>query len=228
MEAPRTKADRYISIHAPLRGRLSSLRLKCISIIISIHAPLRGRQRGASRSGIMPGFQSTPPCGGDIFSNSSGWMPMVFQSTPPCGGDGEGSVIAGCHLRFQSTPPCGGDDVVQYNGQDYKISIHAPLRGRPNWNMSLSQSIRNFNPRPLAGATCREASHAFSLPTFQSTPPCGGDWVCERVFMRFHISIHAPLRGRQDQLAYLVTICRISIHAPLRGRLNWCLRVTEL
>ena len=76
--------------------------------------------------------------------------------------------------EFQSTPPCGGDHGIQI----------------------LPQVRRNFNPRPLAGATgvddpvtiyTRISIHAplrgrrhvginlVQLLPFQSTPPCGGD-----------------------------------------------------
>ena len=58
------------------------------------------------------------------------------------------------------------------------ISIHAPLRGRPLPTTWKQAGIRNFNPRPLAGAT-----------------------FITRVYLAFpKISIHAPLRGRHTLL----------------------------
>ena len=87
-QQPPTADDKqaFISIHAPLRGRpLSSVTRPIITyfnprplagatggffalpehIIISIHAPLRGRQERGNVGRHQPGFQSTPPCGGD-------------------------------------------------------------------------------------------------------------------------------------------------------------------
>ena len=57
---------------------------------------------------------------------------------------------------------------------------------------------RDFNPRPLAGATAQ-----FEI---------GGT--------NHKISIHAPLRGRLDRLPAEKQSAGISIHAPLRGRLQ--------
>ena len=61
-------------------------------------------------------FQSTPPCGGDFAFNHADGRPDVFQSTPPCGGD-------------------LGDDHLVFAGSS--ISIHAPLRGRPNHSVAI-------------------------------------------------------------------------------------------
>ena len=60
-------------------------------------------------------------------------------------------------------------------------------------------SMADFNPRPLAGATQRPGWHCINV-AFQSTPPCGGDdfWLPDAYDNR--ISIHAPLRGRQQKL----------------------------
>ena len=98
---------------------------------------------------------------------------------------------------FQSTPPCGGDQRDAVNPAGVLISIHAPLRGRrsashlpiplPDFNpRPLAGATRlrvlrclsdcYFNPRPLAGATRGVATYGLSY-LFQSTPPCGGDWV---------------------------------------------------
>ena len=58
-------------------------------------------------------------------------------------------------------------------GSKAAISIHAPLRGRRAVPAEPAH-CRNFNPRPLAGAT--NLGGDFLEPEiFQSTPPCGGD-----------------------------------------------------
>ena len=118
---------------------------------ISIHAPLRGRLSLLLFSSSFCKFQSTPPCGGDVQlparpTRVPHFNPRplagatdvtctyrvigVFQSTPPCGGDA--AARGADHQRpdfnprplagatpafrntlaarlFQSTPPCGGD-----------------------------------------------------------------------------------------------------------------------
>ena len=120
---------------------------------ISIHAPLRGR--------LQP---SRPPRTG-----------AGFQSTPPCGGDGRQGRLPGEGVNFNPRPLAGatiGDvDLMA----EVRISIHAPLRGRP-CIMSLTTTFLSF----------------------QSTPPCGGD-VRRHVVVGLvvAISIHAPLRGRR-------------------------------
>ena len=76
------------------------------------------------------------------------------------------------------------------------ISIHAPLRERLALPSRLYLPV-HFNPRSLAGATCRRGH-------------------------RFHsnaISIHAPVRERLKHYLILRAFQRISIHAPLRERL---------
>ena len=79
----------------------------------------------------------------------------------------------------------------------FRISIHAPLRGRPRLWLPCARCFY-FNPRPLAGATGREpATMKLAL-----------------------ISIHAPLRGRPASGGgFGDNGEKISIHAPLRGRL---------
>ena len=104
--------DACISIHAPLRGRPAFPRWKRLSmyfnprplagatdeqgngrarLAISIHAPLRGRRSASWINTRGSGFQSTPPCGGDMLRRSFQVSFSLFQSTPPCGGDNPGT-----------------------------------------------------------------------------------------------------------------------------------------
>ena len=62
------QSEFIISIHAPLRGRRFRKVPARIDRDISIHAPLRGRLLFQVRCLISWGFQSTPPCGGDLTS----------------------------------------------------------------------------------------------------------------------------------------------------------------
>ena len=107
---------------------------------------------------------------------------------------------------FQSTLPCGSDNeqFVGYYGQR-KISIHAPLRERLR-HLMVTNFLTNFNPRSLAGATTAANQPYFIvyisihaplrerqqpqinlilLFTFQSTLPCGSDFL---VFNHFSAS----------------------------------------
>ena len=97
--------------------------------------------------------------------------------------------------NFNPRPLAGATKLRVREFTGARISIHAPLRGRPypvlvRADVSQFQStppcggdpvwmflIRlhwYFNPRPLAGATpSNDQFLGFGL--FQSTPPCGGD-----------------------------------------------------
>ena len=177
-----------------------------------------------------PEFQSTPPCGGDPSTRIPSSRPqyfhprhpapapytamlitnlLQFQSTPPCGGDKPGLTVTRLRLVFQSTPPCGGDCNT----------------------ITGIASIRNFNPRPHAGATTVLAvlrrALIISIHARRMIPA------------NAVISIHAPMRGRLQHSQIFsdkenfnprphagATIDRdgrageetISIHAPMRGR----------
>ena len=63
--------------------------------------------------------------------------------------------------------------------------------------MAFRKLIKDFNPRPLTGATAVMVAKAATI----------------------NISIHAPSRGRLSAAAFWASASRISIHAPSRGRL---------
>ena len=119
---------------------------------ISIHAPLRGRLRRSAASREVGVFQSTPPCGGDRSINGFTFRLSDFNPRPLAGATYSfvdvtpespisihaplrGRLIAsGLFIKggqFQSTPPCGGDLGTALPTVSIMISIHAPLRGRP-------------------------------------------------------------------------------------------------
>ncbi len=171
-------SQQLISIHAPLRGRLVVLLQDGLLFPISIHAPLRERREHPLHFFYKGKFQSTPPCGGDFGFHGSPSHELTFQSTPPCGGDPEPIINADQLKNFNPRPLAGatGRDGTQLDGA--RISIHAPLRGRPRkpWltllhhqfqstppcggdaaGSSRRDTTTNFNPRPLAGATLRRA-----------------------------------------------------------------------
>ena len=78
----------------------------------------------------------------------------------------------------------------------HEISIHAPSRERRESRGESVNSVSDFNPRSLAGATGLAAGLKL-IPPFQSTLPRGSDLagVPSSCVIK-HISIHAPSRER--------------------------------
>ena len=76
-------------------------------------------------------------------------------------------------MSFQSTPPCGGDKAIK----------------------AIKIQKKNFNPRPLAGATV-----------------LGGVFVAD-----VGISIHAPLRGRHDTAEPFMYLIQFQSTPPCGG-----------
>ena len=142
-----------ISIHAPLRGRPSINVDPFVSVCISIHAPLRGR----------PAVYTCLP-----------WCRIYFNPRPLAGATLPFPGWCRHWTDFNPRPLAGATKKLPHLVRDRRISIHAPLRGRPSKKKRLKFNPRYFNPRPLAGAT----------------------GVIQRVRPYAHISIHAPLRGR--------------------------------
>ena len=76
--------------------------------------------------------------------------------------------------EFQSTPPCGGDPRRKDAEAALRISIHAPLRGRPQpFCCDLHRIL--FQSTPPCGGDGNRPGIACYRSGFQSTPPCGGD-----------------------------------------------------
>ena len=70
------------------RGSDAKITLVLIfTYVISIHAPLRERQFIIILRRSQLTFQSTLPCGSDIFPFSFFTSTIIFQSTLPCGSD---------------------------------------------------------------------------------------------------------------------------------------------
>ena len=156
----------------------------------------------------------------------------------PLAGATKSTICQVEYHEFQSTPPCGGDSTCISCRKLFKISIHAPLRGRPDWTGRIS-GAQNFNPRPLAGATnlhmdnkqerfisihaplrgrlsCFWWSRALAI--FQSTPPCGGDASPSPGIRKWRYFNPRPLAGATFPPRHPGHRPTISIHAPLRGR----------
>ena len=163
-----------ISIHAPLRGRREHPLHFFYKGKFQSTPPCGGDFGFHGSPSHELTFQSTPPCGGDTGKNFISASAGRFQSTPPCGGDHGCILFTVAYSYFNPRPPCGGDPEPIINADQLKnfnprplagatgrdgtqldgarISIHAPLRGRPKKRLQEREEKK-----------------------FQSTPPCGGD-----------------------------------------------------
>ena len=185
-------------------------------------------------------FQSTPPCGGDE-AGINGLAKVLDFNPRPLAGATVCAYLFFCYILFQSTPPCGGDTLEHCLHLQIKISIHAPLRGRPpSWAACIIAP--RFQSTPPCGGDCGKIEVTLLARVFQSTPPCGGDpesgkappplWPfqstppcggdvdtsceCESQ-QNFN---PRPLAGATHRFTRRDDAYVISIHAPLRGATN--------
>ena len=192
---------------------------------------------------ILMTFQSTPPCGGDDLIGAQGVSPGPISIHAPLRGRQGDGRLAQPHVQFQSTPPCGGDTSSTGKGPGFtdfnprplagattsmtlpcfwiRISIHAPLRGRPASGRQGSSGTR-FQSTPPCGGDYKSSSVLYPMYPFQSTPPCGGDDGTDDHHPAPAISIHAPLRGRPAHTFYSEPLLQFQSTPPCGGDLSWC------
>ena len=130
-DGPLLRLVHFISIHAPLRGRPREHAARPAQTTDFNPRPLAGATLSCLKLSIRSRFQSTPPCGGDQLPYITIGSVTIFQSTPPCGGDhhdGQGGKAA---QDFNPRPLAGATTMMDKVEKQRKISIHAPLRGRP-------------------------------------------------------------------------------------------------
>ena len=192
---PEDQKQALISIHAPLRER----RLPVSTIIcrpkISIHAPLRERLEAAKERIEEADFNPRSLTGATLHCFVAN-VCRSFQSTLPYGSDASSGEAANTLSYFNPRSLTGATCATMLDNAGANISIHAPLRERPNdgvvtgigWFISIHAPLRE---RPVLIAYKRTA---------------------------FEISIHAPLRERPVKVTGLLFYISISIHAPLRER----------
>ena len=143
--------------------------------VISIHAPMRGRPNV-----ILPvfdtfRFQSTPPCGGNAARISRPRRSMNFNPRPHAGAtpakkEGEDHGKISIHAPMRGRPLASGS-----SGLPGWISIHAPMRGRRKAEGYKSRPGSISIHAPMRGRPLRTGLAGILVSTFQSTPPCGGD-----------------------------------------------------
>ncbi len=76
------------------------------------------------------------------------------------------------------------------------ISIHAPLRERRCAKKSTAFPLRHFNPRSLTGATLCNYRPAYQRRYFNPRSLTGATVLAKVIIDKVFISIHAPLRER--------------------------------
>ena len=145
-------------------------------VMISIHAPMRGR----------PGKHGRPR------------EPGNFNPRPHAGATGNRWTSAGMTANFNPRPHAGATAPAGSGAPAGRISIHAPMRGRPH-DMRQKEAAQYFNPRPHAGATRLPWRLTDRLPDFNPRPHAGATFLQEGPFKAITISIHAPMRGRQNE-----------------------------
>ena len=169
-----TRASGEISIHAPLRERRASFKDKPAHKTFQSTLPCGSDLFPHPRRMFAKEFQSTLPCGSDYAQSLDSWHLAQFQSTLPCGSDLALVHQRGAGSLFQSTLPCGSDRCSSVKFCNLRISIHAPLRERlheqeiytPGRLISIHAPLRE---RPIIDTKMLEAKE------FQSTLPCGSD-----------------------------------------------------
>ena len=119
---------------------------------ISIHAPIRGRLEALGDKDASQEFQSTPPYGGDLRTA------RTHEPWPD----------------FNPRPHTGATRDRQGLDGGRKISIHAPIRGRPATSAASALAHLISIHAPIRGRLGPD-ERIVLVYRFQSTPPYGGD-----------------------------------------------------
>ena len=143
-----------ISIHPPLAGRDTSLKLFKRDIVISIHPPLAGRDahcacpRSAANISIHP-----PLAGRDLKQQPSQSNQKNFNPPAPCG---------------------AGPPFLYHSFTKIYISIHPPLAGRDTYLRSIRKACCHFNPPAPCGAGLAIRSPTWYPFRISIHPPLAG------------------------------------------------------
>ena len=143
-----------------------------------------------------------------------------FQSTLPSRG-ATGLRVTRCKALDISihAPLAGSDDHKRcHHVRDDRFQSTLPSRGATGIIDVTSVFINDFNPRSPRGERRLDPRTMSSEQRFQSTLPSRGA-TAERDGLPWsrRISIHAPLAGSDQGIAYSDRRLKISIHAPLAG-----------
>ena len=124
---------------------------------------------------IFKPFQSTLPCGSDALPKAPAIAPAIDFNPRSLAGATAKAAIIDCKRL---------------------ISIHAPLRERPQHLRLHRYPIYDFNPRSLAGATGEKMKLYCIYDNFNPRSLAGATTQPSLADQTFAISIHAPLRER--------------------------------
>ena len=105
-------------------------------------------------------------------------------------------------MRFNPRPREGATGGLEQFRQVFHVSIHAPVKGRPDELMAVYRGETVSIHAPVKGR----------LKNF-------GEYVSAAA-----VSIHAPVKGRPKSWPRLRSQRRVSIHAPVKGRRGGNLR----
>ncbi len=226
-----------VSIHAPAKGRLGWCKCYCCAIWFQSTPPRRGDRERDTGNVPVESFNPRPREGATIFKHLTRTnlrvsihapakgrhcasvetvSASVFQSTPPRRGDLRclnPPIHRGCFNPRPREGATSGDSRFCLN---WKVSIHAPAKGRPisaalgevQWvfqstpprrgdpvPISISSQSGCFNPRPREGAT----NYRFQAGSRQM------------------VSIHAPAKGRLTTLPGCFSMRKFQSTPPRRG-----------
>ena len=120
------------------------------------------------------GFQSMPPYGGDRTFCRDSQEKLIFQSMPPYGGDFDGPDVGGVFRISIHAPIRGRLLLLAPLSLLASISIHAPIRGRPFPSDEVGAVIPISIHAPIRGRRLWFRAIA-KVKGFQSMPPYGGD-----------------------------------------------------
>ena len=184
---------------------------------VSIHAPVRGATSIAPTLDVSDGFNPRARTGRDAVYRHRRRRSYEFQSTRPYG------ARRARRRQFNRSPSFNprartGRDVtsVAVESQQYRVSIHAPVRGATsgvsaNAPLAVFQSTRPYGARPMSTMNVCDAR------CFNPRARTGRDRDSVVANVRARVSIHAPVRGATRSMSTSDSSCRVSIHAPVRG-----------
>ena len=120
--------------------------------------------------------------------------------------------------RFNPRPREGATHSLIDVGSAYAGFNPRPREGATLLRRPACLCMESFNPRPREGATsvlpgCAGCLHRFNPRPREGATPCRlWRWSARQV------SIHAPVKGRQEIASMLSVPDEVSIRAPVKGR----------
>ena len=141
---------------------------------VSIHAPAKGRRVTEEALDDMLRFQSTPPRRGDRRRSAQAAPAKVVSIHAPAKGRREPAVAAGDLVRFQSTPPRRGDPAAASTSTYAKGFNPRPREGATSSHAGFRSPFRVSIHAPAKGRPLCVETFGVCL-MFQSTPPRRGD-----------------------------------------------------